>query len=189
NFSSFLSTPGGLTSTRGRSGVTKARWRRKGGRPSTWSPWKWVRKMASIAPGSSPSLCMWGSRGAPPSSSNRPSTTTAPLYRSSEKADPVPRKARSTAGNLHEGFGGQVPQMQGAAEHGRERIGNTRPSARRSGVPREIEDFVGWRWRRRRWGAWAPKHRGGFSAGLLGRRTLLRYRALGMGNWRGAGGV
>src|SRR5439155_19476732 len=107
----------------------------------------------SIAPGSSPSRCMWGSKGAPPSRSRRPSTTTAPLYRSSEKADPVPRKARSTAGNLHEGFGGQVPQMQGAAEHGRERIRNTRPSARRR--------------RRRRWGAWVPKHRGGFSAGLL----------------------
>src|SRR5205823_11399822 len=44
--------------------------------------------------------------------------------------------------------------MQGAAEHVRERIRNTRPSARRR--------------RRRRWGAWAPKHRGGFSAGLLG---------------------
>src|SRR5436853_7450022 len=66
----------------------------------------------------------------------------------------VPRSMpRSTAGNLHEGFGGQVPQMQGAAEHVRKRIRNTRPSARRR--------------RRRRWGAWAPKHRGGFSAGLL----------------------
>src|SRR5437879_11224999 len=67
----------------------------------------------------------------------------------------VPRSMpRSTAGNLHEGFGGQVHQMQGAAEHVRERIRNTRPSARRR--------------RRRRWGAWAPKHRGGFPAGLLG---------------------
>src|SRR2546430_5465265 len=67
----------------------------------------------------------------------------------------VPRSMpRSTAGNLHEGFGGQVPQMQGAAEHVRERIRNTRPSARRR--------------RRGRWGAWAPKHRGGFSAALLG---------------------
>src|SRR5207237_10478755 len=57
-------------------------------------------------------------------------------------------RARSAAENLHEGFGGQVPQLQGAAEHVRERISNTRPSARRG--------------RRGRWGAWAPKHRGGF---------------------------
>src|SRR5438105_12673984 len=62
-------------------------------------------------------------------------------------------RARSVAENLHEGFGGQVPQLQGAAEHVRERISNTRPSARRR--------------RRGRWGAWAPEHRGGFSAALL----------------------
>src|SRR5207302_3959824 len=51
---------------------------------------------------------------------------------------------------------GQVPQLQGADEHVRERIRNTRPSARRR--------------RRRRWGAWAPKRRGGFPAGLLAPR-------------------
>src|SRR5437879_8190041 len=85
----------------------------------------------------------------------------------------VPRSMpRSTAGNLHEGFGGQVPQMQGAAEHARERIRNTRPSARRrrrrrSRGPHEIA-AVGCGFRGVGWGTWAPKHRGGFSAGLLG---------------------
>src|SRR2546430_2628270 len=62
--------------------------------------------------------------------------------------------------------------MQGAAEHVKERIRNTRLSARRSGVPAKPVGFVGWRWRRRRWGAWAPKHRGGFSAALL--EVILR---------------
>src|SRR5438094_4952320 len=83
---------------------------------------------------------------------------------------PAPSSARSTAGNSHEGFGGQVPQMQGAAEQVREGIRNTRPSARRR--------------RRRRWGAWAPKHRGGFSAGLLGARPLSPARAADNGHGR-----
>src|SRR2546423_2730043 len=85
-------TPGGQTRASGPLG-TKCRCRRYGGRPSTWSPWKWVRNRTSMAPGSMPRRCMGGRRGAPASSRMRPSTTTAPLYRSREKAAPVPRKA------------------------------------------------------------------------------------------------
>src|ERR1700693_5352242 len=56
---------------------------------------------------------MWGSRGAPPSSRSRPFTTTAPLYRSGEKAAPVPRKASFTrsSGRPVSGYGDGLVQV------------------------------------------------------------------------------